>query len=263
MIVMTDSPMWQWRETERGRFLTCDLLRDWQHGFFTRHFSGESPDVLVNYLNSNASVYRLKQIHSDIIFSTATLENHYLSKGDLWEGDGIITHKPLQSVWCASADCTPVLIADQVTGKVMAIHSGWRGTSSQIVPKAIALLQSLGAKLEDLLFALGPAIHGTVYQVNQEVALEVLKTVFPLDTPPDLIFKKALAMDNQPILPDEEGDKVRLNVTQVISLQIQQQGVKSNQVAIAPYCTYQTPEDFFSYRRTREKNIQWSGIVSN
>jgi len=260
---MTNSSMWQWRETEKGRFLTCDLLRNWQHGFFTCHFQGDSPDILVSYLNPNASVYRLKQIHSDILFSTATLDSHYLSGADLLEGDGIISSKSLDSVWCASADCTPVLIADQGTGGVMAIHSGWRGTSTVIVPKAIALLQSQGAKLEDLLFALGPAIHGKVYQVNEEVAVEVLKTIFPSDTPSELIIEKALQIENQPILPDEEENKVRLNVTQVISLQIQQQGINLNQIAIAPYCTYQTPEDFFSYRRTKEKKIQWSGIVSH
>ncbi|WPF89491.1 peptidoglycan editing factor PgeF [Cyanobacterium aponinum AL20118] len=260
---MTNSSMWQWRETEKGRFLTCDLLRNWQHGFFTCHFQGDSPNILVGYLNPNASVYRLKQIHSDILFSTATLDRHYLSGADLLEGDGIISSKSLDSVWCASADCTPVLIADKGTGGVMAIHSGWRGTSTAIVPKAIALLQSQGAKLEDLLFALGPAIHGKVYQVNEEVAVEVLKTIFPSDTPSELIIEKALQIENQPILPDEEENKVRLNVTQVISLQIQQQGINLNQIAIAPYCTYQTPEDFFSYRRTKEKKIQWSGIVSH
>lgn len=257
--MMTHSSMWQWRETEKGRFLTCDLLRDWQHGFFTCHFYGDSPEILVNYLNPTASVYRLKQIHSDILFSTARLDSHYLSDY-LLEGDGIFTNKPLQSVWCASADCTPVLIADQATGNVMAIHSGWRGTSAQIVPKAMALWQSQGAKLEDLLFALGPAIDGKVYQVDEEVAIKVLKTIFPPST--DLILEKALVMDSQPILPDSQANKVRLNVTQVISLQIQQMGVKSEQIAIAPYCTYQTPEDFFSYRRTQEKKVQWSGIIS-
>ncbi|MGK7891953.1 MAG: laccase domain-containing protein [Leptolyngbyaceae cyanobacterium] len=33
-------------------------------------------------------------------------------------------------------------------------------------------------------------------------------------------------------------------------------------MAIAPYCTFQDPDQFFSYRRTREKKVQWSGIVS-
>jgi hypothetical protein len=34
-------------------------------------------------------------------------------------------------------------------------------------------------------------------------------------------------------------------------------------VGIAPYCTYQTPEYFFSYRREKQKKVQWSGIVTN
>ncbi|BAZ25970.1 hypothetical protein NIES4073_68760 [Kalymmatonema gypsitolerans NIES-4073] len=34
-------------------------------------------------------------------------------------------------------------------------------------------------------------------------------------------------------------------------------------VGIAPYCTYQTSEYFFSYRREKQKKVQWSGIVSN
>jgi len=34
-------------------------------------------------------------------------------------------------------------------------------------------------------------------------------------------------------------------------------------VGIAPYCTYQTPEYFFSYRREKQKKVQWSGIVSH
>ena len=34
------------------------------------------------------------------------------------------------------------------------------------------------------------------------------------------------------------------------------------QIAIAPYCTFQTPEHFFSYRREQQKKVQWSGIVS-
>jgi len=67
---------------------------------------------------------------------------------------------------------------------------------------------------------------------------------------------------NKVILEDNEEGKVRLNVTQVINTQIQQKGIEKEQIAIAPYCTYQTPERFFSYRRTHEKNVQWSGIVA-
>lgn len=253
------SSLWQWQETENGSYLTCQLLKDWQHGFFSSHFQGKLPEMLVNHLNPNASTYRLKQIHSDILLSTDNIDSQ---DTDLVEGDGIITQKPLQSVWVASADCTPVLIADRATGKVIAIHSGWRGTASKIVPKAIDLLKSQGSKEENLLFALGPAIHGKVYQVDNPVAIKVLKTIINEDLADNLIIEKGYQLNHQPILPDEEENKVKLNVTQVINLQIQQQNIPVDNISIAPYCTYQTPEFFFSYRRTKQKNVQWSGIVS-
>lgn len=255
---------WQWQMKNDFSYLTCDLLADWQHGFFSKHFHKQSPEKLVSYLDFNASVFRLKQIHSNIVALTSEVEKVTDSQNDsnYTQGDGIITQKSGESVWCASADCTPVLIADRQTGMVAAIHSGWRGTVSQIVPHAISLFQQQGSHQDNLLFALGPAIHGKVYQVETKVAIEVLKTVVKDISTPEVILQEGYKFDSQPILPDSEPDKIRLNVTQVINLQIQQQGISSSQIAIAPYCTYQDSDYFFSYRRTKEKNIQWSGIVS-
>ena len=252
------SSPWQWQNTENGNYLTCDLLKDWQHGFFSADFQGKPPQILSQYLHKSASAYHLKQIHSDVLLSTDDIDSQ---KKDLMEGDGILTENSLQSVWVASADCTPVLIADRTSGRVMAIHSGWRGTASKIVPKAIQRLKSLGSKEENLLFALGPAIHGTVYQVDRTVAIKVLKTVMEENIEDTVILEKGYQLTNQPILQDKEENKVRLNVTQVINLQIQQENIPPSQIAIAPYCTYQNPQYFFSYRRTREKKVQWSGIL--
>jgi polyphenol oxidase len=39
-------------------------------------------------------------------------------------------------------------------------------------------------------------------------------------------------------------------------------GLGEAQVAISPHCTYQEPDQFFSYRRDHQKQVQWSGIVS-
>ena len=66
-------------------------------------------------------------------------------------------------------------MADVKTGKVAAIHAGWRGTSQKIVPEAIALFQADGSNLEDLRIAMGAAITGKVYQVTETVAAEVGK----------------------------------------------------------------------------------------
>jgi len=45
-------------------------------------------------------------------------------------------------------------------------------------------------------------------------------------------------------------------------LQLLRAGLNPDQVAIAPHCTYQEAERFFSYRRTGQNQVQWSGIVS-
>ncbi|MGY6528544.1 MAG: peptidoglycan editing factor PgeF [Cyanobacterium sp.] len=253
---------WQWKSTPEGDFLTCELLKDWCHGFFSADFLGKPPEVLSQYLDNSARAFRLKQIHTNIIFATSTIEVKEDGEGKMIysQGDGIISEKPHESVWVASADCTPVLIADRTLGKVCAIHSGWRGTAAKIVPEAIALFHQLGSKKEDLLFALGPAIHGEVYQVDTPVAVKVLSTI--LQGTDQEILAQGYESNNQVILNDDQEGKVRLNVTQVINSQIQQKGIDKGQIAIAPYCTYQTPERFFSYRRTHEKNVQWSGIVS-
>jgi copper oxidase (laccase) domain-containing protein len=52
-------------------------------------------------------------------------------------------------------------------------------------------------------------------------------------------------------------------VRQVNALQLAQMGFTADQIAISPHCTYQDSANFFSYRRTRQKKAQWSGIVSN
>jgi copper oxidase (laccase) domain-containing protein len=64
-------------------------------------------------------------------------------------------------------------------------------------------------------------------------------------------------------LDDELPGKVRLDVPRVNQLQLEQLGINPEHIAIAPYCTYQQSDLFFSYRRTGEKKVQWSGIVSS
>jgi YfiH family protein len=177
--------------------------------------------------------------------------------------DGLITEQPDQAVWACSADCTPALIADVVTGHVAAVHAGWRGTSLKIVPQAIARLCAQGSQLQDLRVAMGPAIAGEVYQVSEQVAAEVGATVVSIDSPDVTALLHALhQVPNSPLLDDPEPGRVRLDVRRINALQLEQLGIHAEQVAIAPYCTYQTPDRFFSYRRSREKKAQWSGIIS-
>ncbi len=244
---------WNWRTCEELPYLTCSLLEPWDHGFFTQQFSPRTPAEITSMLQPQAEAYRVKQVHGNVVLSPREI-------GDtLAEADGLITELPKQAVWVASADCTPVLIADSTTGQVAAVHAGWRGTAAKIVPEAIARLQAQGSKLDNLKIALGPAIAGSVYQVSHQVASEVGSSVISNDAN---LMQTLQELPNPPILPDSHPGRVKLDVRRIIALQLENLGINPEQVAVSPHCTYSQPEHFFSYRRDKLKLVQWSGIVS-
>lgn len=273
---------WDWRGCEGFLYLSCSLLEAFPHGFFTRHFHPHAPHDLTSALQPAAAAYRVKQVHGNVVVTPSEIGESGLGQEDkedkeailatsfqprtphpspLAEADGLLTEQPLQAVWVASADCTPVLIADRHTGQVAAVHAGWRGTAMKIVPQAIARLQAQGSQIQDLRVALGPAIAGNVYQVSQQVAAEVGASIISTEATAEILDLLAEIPDS-PLSPDSHPERVRLDIRRVIALQLEQLGISAEQVAIAPHCTYQEPERFFSYRRDKQKKVQWSGIIS-
>jgi len=256
---------WYWRNWEGLCYLTCDLLEPWIHGFFTQQFWPRLPQELTNLLHPEALAYRLQQVHGNIVLTPPEVDNQSInSEYNLAAGDGLISTQSLQALWVASADCTPVLMGDMRTGQVAAIHAGWRGTAQKILPTAIARMQSHGSNLTDLRIAMGPAIAGEVYQVDVEVAAQICSTIIPYDTSKGTLETLEILekLPNSPLFPDPNPGKIRLDVRRINSLQLDALGISPEQVAIAPYCTYQNSEHFFSYRRQKQKKVQWSGIIS-
>lgn len=260
---------WQWRTWQGLPYLTCSLLEPWQHGFFTQHFWPRSPQELTPILHPTAQTYQVKQVHGNQVITPSEIEAdpRFPPSGtgevtNLTAADGLLTEQPEQAVWSCTADCTPVLIGDLHTGQVSAVHAGWRGTAAKILPLAIARLQEQGSQLSDLRIAMGPAIAGSVYQVAEEVAAEVGATILSVAGTLDTLLQSLQQLPDSPILADARPGHVRLDVRRVNALQLEQLGLEPEQIAIAPHCTYQDPENFFSYRRDNRKQVQWSGIVS-
>ncbi|MGB3613224.1 MAG: peptidoglycan editing factor PgeF [Elainellaceae cyanobacterium] len=280
---------WHWQTWQGRPYLTCDLLSPWGHGFFTRHWSPAPPSVINQALAPEASVYQVKQVHGDRVLGahhlTPTAELERSLDQSPPPADGIVAQSPQQSIWVATADCVPVLIGDRRLGSVAAVHAGWRGTAQRIVPIAVSQLRQQGSQLQDLRIALGPAIAGSVYQVSTAVAARVGATLVPApadiaavsvappssqseltepapDTAIQAVLDQLSHIVQSPVAPDPQPNRVRLDVRRVNQLQLEQLGIATEQIAVAPHCTYRDGDRFFSYRREALKKIQWSGIVS-
>ena len=258
---------WYWQTWQDYSYLSCTLLSKWQHGFFTLEFAPRTPEDLTSILQPQTTSYRVKQVHGNLVLTLQEIDDILRqpdSTSSLAEADAVIGDRSQQSVWVASADCTPVLIGDLATGRVCAIHAGWRGTEQKIVPQAVSRFLKLDSKLENLRIAIGPAIAGKVYQVDEYVAVRVGSSI--IDRANEKTEQEILAelkqLPDSPILEDAIPGKARLNVPLVNRIQLEQLGISSKQIAIAPYCTFQEDKLFFSYRRTGEKKVQWSGIVA-
>ncbi|ASC74022.1 Laccase domain protein [Halomicronema hongdechloris C2206] len=259
---------WHWQHWQGLPYLTCSLLSEWPHGFFTQQFWPRAPETMVAALREQAPVYRVRQVHGnrvlgadEVALATRPLDLKTVQRP---EADALVSTQPWQAMWVCTADCNPVLIADGRSGHVAAVHAGWRGTAQQVVPQAIRRLQTQGSRLADLRVAMGPAIAGKMYQVSTPVALEVGRSIVAMDVDedPDTFLVKVQALTDSPIGPDPTLGRFRLDVRRANLMQLMHLGIALEQVAIAPHCTYQEPQHFFSYRRSREKKVQWSGIVS-
>ena len=268
---------WSWQDWNGSSYLTCSLLSPWPHGFFTRQTWPQTPESLVLSVCPEAKPLRVKQVHGNTVLSADKVLNFVTQQADseapTWpEADGLYSTNIYQAVWTCSADCTPVLIADRQTGQVAAVHAGWRGTAARIVPNAVKKLQENGSTVADLCVAMGPAIAGEVYQVSAQVAAEVGQSLANPEHNPehnlqggieaDETITRLMNLPHPPILTDEKEGHLRLDVRRINALQLEQLGFQPEQIAVAPHCTYQDPERFFSYRRDSRKQVQWSGIVS-
>jgi purine-nucleoside/S-methyl-5'-thioadenosine phosphorylase / adenosine deaminase len=195
-----------------------------EHGFGTRD-SGD--------WTSGATT--VKQIHSDIVLKAD------VSRGCLGQGDALVTDQPGTLLAIRTADCIPILLADEHKKVVAAIHAGWRGTASGIVRRAVeALHRHFGTRPDDIWAAIGPGIGGCCYEVGPEV-VEQLRPLFAERT-------------------DWDAPPVRVNLPEANRRHLIMAGVSVDRIVTADACTFCRPDDFYSWRRDQTTGRMVSAI---
>ena len=238
------------------------------HGFTTRlggvsqgvlsslnigiHRGDQWENVLKNYeILGGALEFDVKnlvlshQTHTDIVLKVG--KEHLgagLFKPELPECDGLITNEPGVALAIFTADCTPILLHDPVTGAVGAVHAGWRGTAASIAGKAVeAMEKAFGTNPADLRAAIGPNIGVCCFETDADVP-EALLEAFGDEARP-FIFPK--------------GDKYYVNLKEVNALVLRRAGVRNIEISLD--CTVCQCHRFWSHRVTKGHRGSQGAII--
>jgi hypothetical protein len=84
--------------------------------------------------------------------------------------DALVTATPGIVLAILVADCVPIILYDPATHVLACVHAGWRGTVARTAQAALAAMCSLGARPEDVVAGIGPAVAAGSYRVGEEVA---------------------------------------------------------------------------------------------
>ena len=120
---------------------------------------------------SAKNIFLLHQIHSNKIVYI-NKKNTFKSKP---KADAVITNQKNMPIGVLTADWVPILICDERTKLVAAIHAGWKGAYKDIISKVIQFMIKKGSNPKNITAAIGPAISAKNYEVKVDFKRKFIK----------------------------------------------------------------------------------------
>ena len=237
----------------RPELIRSRLLDGVPHGFLGRrggvsegvcaglnvgHGSGDDPAriaenrrLALEAVAPGAQLTTVYQIHSPEVALVA----------DPWpddarpQADAMVTNRPGVALGILTADCTPVLLADQEAGVVGAAHAGWKGAFGGVLEATVARMEELGADRSRIVAAVGPTIGRKSYEVDQE------------------FFERFLAADddNDLFFTDGRPGHYQFDLEGYVLARLARSGVK--RIEALGLDTYSDECRFYSYRRATHR----------
>ncbi len=199
------------------------------HGFPTR----DAADAALSGALGVARVIQVKQVHGARAVDAAEAASQAMGLGSQ-EADALVAREAGVAVGVRVADCVPVLVGDEASGAVAAIHAGWRGVVGGVVRAGVEQLAGRrpGAPGESdphaasrLVAAIGPCIGACCFEVGREVA------------------------ERTGFVVREQGDKAWVDLRAAVRAQLRALGVSDARIEDVAGCTKHEAERFHSFRR--------------
>lgn len=206
----------------------------------TMHRGDDPACVEENYRRLGAAVgfdmqklVLTRQVHGDEIRVVTAEDCHGVDHHQYPPCDALVTNIPGVTLAVFTADCTPILLFDPVTGAVGAAHAGWRGTALDIAGKTVAkMVTAFGCAAQNIRAAIGPNIGACCFQTDGDVPQAMVQT---FGAAAEAYIRTA-------------GDKFYVNLKAINALALRRAGVE--QIDISEECTMCHPEKYWSHRYT-------------
>ncbi|MBQ5706227.1 MAG: peptidoglycan editing factor PgeF [Bacteroidaceae bacterium] len=160
--------------------------------------------------------------------------------------DAIFTRERGVCIGVSTADCIPVLLYDEKSGAVAAIHAGWRGTVVGIVAKTMHIMKErYGTDFSSAKAVIAPGISLDSFEVGDEVYETFREASFPMEK-----------------IARRYGGKWHIDLPEANRLQLLACGLLPENIILSGVCTYTSHEVFFSARRLGIKSGRiFNGIM--
>lgn len=191
---------------------------------------------------------RTKQVHGAVVRTVTGADAHVLGTPVPYEADGLVTNEPGLALICYTADCVPVLLCDDRSGVIAAVHCGWRSSVADILGVALDAMCALGALPATTAAAIGPAISRCCFEVGGEVVEAV---------------DAYLGGDSAGLYAPAEGreGKYFLDLKAANARRLAQLGVPADAIAVSDDCTFCLPDKYWSHRYTHGRRGNQGAVI--
>ena len=218
-----------------------------------------------------------RQIHQDHVAVVTAQDrgNGFLrdNKFDLTCGaDALITNCEEVVLTLFFADCVPIFLFDPIQNAIGLVHSGWRGTVSQIAAKTVnAMEKAFQSNPADILAGIGPSIGPCCFETKNDVYEAVtamssddayLAYVECLSDAEQMISETKMQNRQQKEEQMQESEKkYKIDLWGINKRVLQSAGVLEQHICTAGICTACDPERYFSHRKLGAKRGNLAAII--
>ena len=167
---------------------------------------------------------------------------------DIKEVDGLVTNLPNIPLMTFYADCVPIYYYDKVNNVIGLVHSGWKGTVSNIAGRMVQTMQEVyNSNPSDIICAIGPSICKSCYEVD-DVVIDRVKEGFNEE-------------EYKQIVEEKQDGKYQLDLHLACKINLMNAGILEKNIAMPDLCTCCNNNILYSHRASNGKRGNLAAVI--